>query len=308
MGKASRRKREAAAESGGAAAGSAAKIVPAPYVARPFAGLPRETDWVALREIVPAATVPVTVRTDLSDVVADVPPDAPGEVLLCTVLPMAWPALRRADGRAMVALQTIQAGGDPSRDVAQALVAVLAAAPGTPVTDLPQASADTPRLQDLLAPDTTFEVTLHEDFGYWIAPDVTLEADAKASLDEANEAIIPTVRMAAVESAYWCRVGERTHIRWVLSYDEDAATDALARLHAAGADSLGPDTRLLGAFRAGGLLCPVWDLDPGLDAGDYEDAMGQLAGRLAEATTGGPLGPEERRARNGLLSRQLTLR
>ena len=33
---------------------------PAPYVARTFAGLPGECDWVALREIVPAATAPLT--------------------------------------------------------------------------------------------------------------------------------------------------------------------------------------------------------------------------------------------------------
>jgi len=33
---------------------------PAPFVARPFEGLTGETDWVAIREVVPAATATVT--------------------------------------------------------------------------------------------------------------------------------------------------------------------------------------------------------------------------------------------------------
>src|SRR4051794_41359082 len=33
-------------------------------VTRPFEGLPGECDWVALREVVPAATAPLTLRPD----------------------------------------------------------------------------------------------------------------------------------------------------------------------------------------------------------------------------------------------------
>ena len=307
MGKASRKKRQAAAGQAavaGASGGTGTRPAPAPYVVRPFADLPGEINWVAMREIVPAATAPLTLRADLPGV----PPDAPRDVTLCTVLPMAWPGLRRADGRAMVALQTVQSGGDPSRDVAQALLAVLAAEPGTPVSGLPPATAATPRLQDLVENDAPLTVTVHEDFSFWIAPDTTLEADAKASLQEANAAIIPTVKMAAADSAYWCRVGERTHIRWILPHDEDVATNALARLHAAGADTLGDGTRLLGAFRAAGLLCPVWDLDPAQDAAAYERPLATLVAAMDAALPDAPLSAEERRARNGLLSRQLTLR
>ena len=94
---------------------------------------------------------------------------------------------------------------------------------------------------------------------------------------------IPTAAPSAATAAYWCRVGERTHLRWSRSDDEDAATAALARLHArgelAGESGLGPGTRFLGAFRAGGLLAPVWDLDPALEAADYEDALASLAPR-----------------------------
>ncbi len=115
--------------------------------------------------------------------------------------------------------------------------------------------------------------------------------------------------MAAAPSAYWCRVGERTHLRWILPHDEDRATNALARLIAGGDETLGENTRLLGAFRACGLLAPVWDLDPALEAADYEDALAALAVRFdAALAVDAPLTPEERRARAGLLGRQLTLR
>jgi hypothetical protein len=72
---------------------------------------------------------------------------------------------------------------------------------------------------------------------------------------------------------------------------------------------MGEGTRLLGAFRACGLLVPVWDLDPTLAGQDYEDALARVAVRLQEALAqSGTLSDQERRARSGLLSRQVTLR
>ncbi|WP_116112126.1 DUF5926 family protein [Austwickia chelonae] len=300
MGKASRRKRQEADKSG-----QVVRAVPAPYVARPFAGLPGEADWVAMREIVPSATATV----GLLGGAVGVPQNAPRQVTVCTILPMACPALRRTDGEIFLALQTVNASGDASRDLAQALLAALALEPGSAVENLPPATVETPRLQDLLDLLVPFEVTVRDDFDFWVAPDADLPADGRASLAEAKEVIIPTCRLTGVDSAYWCRVGDRTHIRWLLAHDEDAATNALARLHARGADLLGDGTRLLGAFRAGGLLCPVWDLDPALDAADYEEPVARLAEELARALDeDGPLTADERRAKNGLLSRQLTLR
>ena len=38
---------------------------PAAYVARPFQGLPGESDWVALAEILPAATTRVRLKADI---------------------------------------------------------------------------------------------------------------------------------------------------------------------------------------------------------------------------------------------------
>jgi hypothetical protein len=121
--------------------------------------------------------------------------------------------------------------------------------------------------------------------------------------------VVPTARLQGVDGAYWCRIGERTHLRWVLPHDEEPLLDALARLHAAGASSLGEGTRYIGAFRAHGLLVPVWDLAPEAVADDAEEPAAAFAVRLEEAladTT--PLSYEQRRARAGVVSRQVTLR
>jgi Family of unknown function (DUF5926) len=275
----------------------------AAFVARPFEGLTGETDWVAMREVVPAATATVTFKSGA------VAPNAPQTATVATVLPLGWSGLRRSDGAVMVGLQSGSATGDASRDIAQVLLATAAAEPGMPLPSAPLATASTPRLQDVLDPATMFEVTVHEGFDFWVPDPSDLDDDAKESLAQANASAIPTTKLESAPSAYWCRVGERTHLRWVLPHDEDAATDALARLHAASAATLGEGTRLLGAFRACGLLVPVWDLDPSLAGADYEGSLAQLAGRLDEALAqSGSLTAQERRARSGLLSRQVTLR
>lgn len=309
MGKAARRQRKAQQSAN-------PKVLPAPFVARPFEGLPGETDWVAMREIVPAATARVrlrdveAVRGALSD------GSAPGDVTIVTILPNAWPGLHRDDGEVVVGMQAHTATGDPSRDVAAVILAVLASPAGQPLPSVRQADANTPRLQDILDLDTPFEAEVHDSFGFWVSDTSALDAQTRAELADADEAIIPTVKMPsgsvpAGASAYWCRVGERTHIRLLLPHDENEATDAIARLHARGEDSLDDSgaTRLLGAFRASGLLVPVWDLDSAREPADYDEALAAFSQRfeaaLAETT---PLDADGRRARSGLLSRQLTLR
>ena len=59
----------------------------AEFVLRPFEGLPGEPDWVAMREVVPAATA--TARTTAEHGSRD--------IRVVTVLPQAWPALHRSD-------------------------------------------------------------------------------------------------------------------------------------------------------------------------------------------------------------------
>lgn len=305
MGKASRRARQAERA-------QSPSVVAAPFVARPFEGLAGETDIVAMREIVPAATATLTLKQDaepLREAAAAGGVEVPESIELVTVLPMAWPALHRGDGTYLLGLQSGSHTGDFSRDAAHVLLDLLRTPKGSPARPTTVADASTPRLQDLVVADAPMPVTMYESFEFWFAPGADLDGEAAASLQETNEAIIPTTKLESLPSAYWCRVGERTHLRWLQPHDEDAATNALARLVAAGEAGLGEGTRLLGAFRACGLLVPVWDLDPALEADAYEEAAVALAARFEKAAASdAPLTPEERRARNGLLSRQLTLR
>jgi Family of unknown function (DUF5926)/SEC-C motif len=276
---------------------------PVALVRRPFAGLPGETDWVALREIVPAATAPLTLRPEFSG-------SSDGTATAATVLPLAWPGLHRADGQVWVGLQAAGASGDPSRDLAEALQRAIAAEPGTPVPPADQPAAG-PRLQDVLVLDAPLEVTVHDGFDFWVADrgDAELDPEVRESLERANAAVVPTARLTSVDAAYWCRIGDRTHLRWVMPFEEDPLLDALARLHAAGASRIGSAGRYVGAFRAHGLLVPVWDLEPGAEAGDVEEPAAAFAVALDEALARTePLTPEERRARAGVVSRQVTLR
>lgn len=274
---------------------------PAAYVRRPFAGLAGEADWVALTEILPAATATVALKAGVA------PADGPAVVTIATVLPMAWPALRRADGAVLVATQGGGSTGDASRDLGSAIVAALAAAPGTPLAQVPLATDDSPRVQDLVEGDAAFAVTVHEGYDFWVEGQ-DLDADAQESLARANDSVIPTVKMSGAPAAYWCLLGNRPHIRLVLAEDEDDATNALARLAAAGTATLGEGTRLLGAFRAAGLLIPVWELTAGTTAADYEEGISAFTSRYAAALGGAPLTAAERGARSGLISRQVTLR
>ena len=267
-------------------------------VTRPFEGLPGEADWVALREIVPAATA--SVRTTAEH--------GAREVTVTTVLPMAWPAMHRADGTILIGLQTQGGSGDPSRDAAAAALAALAAEPGTPVGpgDLPGPG---PRLQDVLEPGQPFQVDVHPGFDFWLAGVEDVTPEVRESLERANAAVVPTRRLTSVEGAYWCEIGPRRHLRWVLTHPEESVLDALARLHAAERSALVEGSRYVGAFRADGLLVPVWDLAPGTEADELEEPAAAFTGRLEDALARtAPLTADERRARAGVVSRQLTLR
>jgi hypothetical protein len=279
--------------------GRAAAQAVTDLVQRPFEGLPGECDWVALRELVPAATVRLALQGGLT---GEVPP-----VTLATVLPMAWPALRRDNGAVLLGLQNNTASGDISRDLADVLRRALRAEPGSPVA-AERVPADGPRLQDLLDPDAPFTPTVHDGFEFWLENAENSTPEVAASLERANQAAIPTARLSGVDAAYWCETPERNHLRWVMPHPEEKLLDALARLHAAGASSLGEETRLVGSFRAHGLLVPVWDLPRTVGADDVEKPAAAFAERLAETLgTDAPLTPEERRARSGLAHRQVTL-
>ena len=271
-------------------------------VRRAFQGIAGETDWVALREIVPSATAPLTVAAPYADQLGE------RSVTLVTVLPMAWPALVRRDGSILLALQTATGSGDASRDVADALLRAFDTDEGTPVP--PGRPGAGPRLQDVIATSVPLDVTVRDGFDFWIeGSGVEATEDVTESMERANAQVVPTTRLTSVEAAYWCRIGAKEHLRWVFPYDEERMLDALARLHARGTDTLGEGTRLIGTFRADGLLVPVWDLVTGTEADAVEEPAASFGTRLATALEEtGDLTEPERRARAGLANRQVTLR
>ena len=124
---------------------------------------PGEADWVALREIVPAATAPPAARARSSR------PAGATTAMVATVLPLAWPALHRADGAGLGrAADRAAPPATPSRDVADALLRAVAAEPGTPVTpvDLP---GRRPAAAGRARPRTRRStVTVHEGFDFWV--------------------------------------------------------------------------------------------------------------------------------------------
>ena len=263
------------------------------YVARPFEGLPSECDVIALRELVPAATAPLTVKGTEKN------------VLLASLLPMAAPAMVRDSGDIWLGLQVQHNYGDPSRDLGAVLSAALEAEPG--IVGLTAPPGDGPRLQDLVEGDR-LDITVHEGFDFWVS-DVEDDGSFASALEAANGAASPTSRLTQVEAAYWTDVTTKEHLRWVMPEPEGPLLDALARLHAAGRDSLVEDGRLVGMFRAHGLLTPVWDLPLGTGPEALEDPAEEFASALAEALADdSPLTADQRAARSGLANRQVTIR
>jgi hypothetical protein len=263
------------------------------FVVRPFEGLAWEPDLVGLREFVAAATAPLAVgdRT----------------VRLSTLLPMAAPAMVRDSGEVWLGLQVRHGFGDPSRDLAAVLEKALAAdEPG--IVGLVDPPGLGPRFQDLVG-DDPLEITVHDGFAFWL-DDVAERDDAMvAALEEADAAAAPAARLTSVEAAYWTDAGSKEHLRWVRREPEAALLDALARLVTAGEASIAEGSKVVGMFRAHGLLVPVWDLPAGTGAEALEAPVVEFERRLETAlATTADLSAEERATRSELANKQVTLR
>ncbi|WP_199440680.1 DUF5926 family protein [Umezawaea beigongshangensis] len=281
----------------GSGGGPADVLVP-----RPFEGLAAECELIALREFVPSATVRLPLR------------EGDREITLATVLPMAAAGLVRGDGVAFVGLQVQTRSGDISRDVARAVLWARQAKTGEalPVVGV-DTGADPGRLQDLVDPDAEIVPELKTDFAWWMPPDNEPTGDVALSLERANAAILPTERLDApgVRAAYWVDAGDKAHLRWVRPEPEEKLLAAMARLSHRGELDLGEGSRYAGSFRAHGLLVPVWDLDRELHAREWATPAQELGERLEAALASlddEPLAEAERRARDGLRGRQITLR
>jgi hypothetical protein len=270
-------------------------------VTRPFEGLAAECDLVALREFVPSATAPLPVK------------DSSRPVTLATVLPGAVAALVRDEGDSatgFVGVQVQAHSADLGADLAASVAWVRDAAAGESLTAANPGS-DTPALADVIDADAPLDITVHQDFNWWIPEGVEPAPEVATTVQHANAAIMPSARVEAegVVAAWWVDAGEKAHIRWVRPENEDDLMLALARVHATGGLHLGEGSRYAGSFRTHGLLVPVFDLDREKHANEWAAATVELGQRLAEAlAVDAPLTTEERRARDGLRGRQVTLR
>lgn len=281
-------------------AGAARRVKQQPeFNPRPFEGLADETEWVALRELVPSATARVSLAA---------PEHAERKLTIATVLPMAYPALVRRDGHILLGVQANGRSGDLSRDLGLVLEAALASEPGVYI-DFSEVPREGSRLQDLLGDGGQLDMELHDTFEFWLEDDSPKSQEVTESLERANASILPTTRLTSAKSAYWCQASTKAHLRWVLPEEEPAALDALARLRAAGELTLGDQTRYAGAFRAHGLLVPVFDLPHDLPAESWEDQLSVLSKSYEQAAASSqPLDSAEKQARSVIAARQLTLR
>ena len=267
-------------------------------VRRPFEGIPNEQDLVAMRQLIPAATIAATTTAEHGSV----------PVVLATVLPMTWPAVKRSDGSVILGLQSSVPGGDLSRGLGQALAQALQAAPGTPVGAI-GVTTESPRLQDLLDLSGAFAISVEDTFDFWIDPGSERTAEVNQALAQANESIMPTAAVPSLPHGYWVDAGTKEHLRWVLDADEDRVIDAVARLHARRESGIGEGTKYVGSFRAEGMSIPVWDLPKGYGVDGVEAEAAAFRARFEEALESTePLTALERRARGGIVARQVTLR
>ena len=127
------------------------------FVERPFEGMAVERELVAMREILPLATL--AARTTAEHGGCD--------VVLTTILPSMAGALCRADGVLLVAAQTVTNSGDASLDIAARIQAGLGLRPGE-AFQVPGQPDPGPRLQDVLDPEGFGRLELHEQPTFWM--------------------------------------------------------------------------------------------------------------------------------------------
>lgn len=265
------------------------------FVDRPFEGLPFEAELVAMREILPSATLQVTTTSTHGSV----------PVQLVTMLPGMAAGLKREDGDALVAVQTVMSSGDASLDLADRILKTLALEPGQNLAQLDQPEPGE-RLQDILDLEQAADFQILDTYDYWIDP-AHSSTELTAAVQQAADQMVPTQPVPGVAGAYWCRM-QREFLRWVRPEGEDAVLDGLARLQNK-RELTFDGARFVGAFRAHGLLIPVFELEAGTEAEELSGPLGEFEKTLnAAIEQSDPLTPEERRARSGIISRQVTLR
>ena len=179
------------------------------------------------------------------------------------------------DGRILVALQTRSNSADLSHDAGAALLAAIAAKEagdeGVISIDVREPSE---RLQDILDLDSFTDMKLEEDFSFWFDPAEEIDESTRRALEQNRDEIIPTEPVPGVPGAYWCEMN-RNFVRFLTDNDE----------------------------------AKLFELPEGASATDVAPGTQALAKALAEAlTVTERLDDKERRARQGLVSRAVTIR
>lgn len=270
---------------------------------RPFGGFVMEADLIALQEFVPAAYAKLPVK------------GFERTVYVATVLPGAGAALIRETeygGEAFVALQANSHSQNPGRDLAYALNWVKQAQPGQTLAST-IADGTQPALTELLDTEAVLEITEADDFNWWTPEGISLDPQVTASLEAANDAVVPSRRVSAdvPGSLWWVNPGGgKAHIRWVRpDADENALLNALARVAARGELNLGEDTKFAGVFRTHGVVVPVFDLDPERAADSYGAEITRV-NQAVEAELGNDtqLSADEHKQLQNIKSRQVTIR
>ncbi|MEJ5920279.1 DUF5926 family protein [Corynebacterium sp. H78] len=267
---------------------------------RPFEGFAAEADLVALREFAPSVVVPVKVT------------DSDRNIFLCTVLPGGIAALTREDKdgvTAFVAMQTQARSNDAAADLARALLWARDAEPGQQLTGATDGEAV--ELSGLLAGVSPDDIVVHQDFEWWLPEGIERTQLVEQNLRVANDSLLPSYRLDidVAGAVWWIDPGERAHIRWVRLEKEAELLDALARVHAADHLTMGEGTKFAGVFRADGVLVPVWDLDNTKPYDSWNAAIADADKRIKDAlAVTEPLTAEERKSRETIVSRQVTLR
>ncbi|MDO5034815.1 MAG: DUF5926 family protein [Actinomycetaceae bacterium] len=270
-----------------------------PHVARPFEGMSAEADLVAMREIIPAATLDATTTDEYGS--------TPFQFV--TLLPGGAPAMVRDDGQILIALQTRSATRDAAHDLGVALSAALKrkklidegeADAGTLTVDVRDAG---PRIPDMIASAKPME--LQENLGFWVSPG-SRDEQVEQAIEDTSKELIPTRAVPGTTNTYWHDMGKH-FVRWIRLEDEDQLFTALARLQAAGDLKL-ENAQFIGAFRALGLSIPVFEFPEPVEAEALTDSVLALEAKLEAALQNEePLNDDEKRARAGLVSRQVSL-
>lgn len=273
---------------------------------RPYAGFAAESQLVALQEFVPSATAKLSLKGFDKD------------VYVATVLPGASAALVRDEqfgGDAFVGLQVQWHSHNPGRDLAYALNWVKNAAPGSTLAST-VADGTQPELSELLDADSPLEITVYQDFAWWMPEGAVIPPQVASSMQAANDSVIESYQVGLdaegfVGTAFWSNGGGgKAHIRWVRPADDESALlNGLARIAARGELSLGEGTKFAGVFRTHGLIAPVFDLDPSVPHDSYESELSRVnAAIVAELGNGAQITADERRQLENIKSRQVTLR